>query len=1046
MIRHDSQISSFLKTLVTQQNRGSIVNIYELVGRIKLTAAALLLSVAFSSTAFADTGGLQVRVTDADGNPVAGASIHASTSESLTTKSGTTDANGSVRLVGLDPSDEYIVSVTADGFQPQRNENVLVVSERTYDLPFALTSAASGEIEEIVTYGRSDVGQLVDTTSALQSTDVTLDVMDSLPTGRNYQSYLQMAPSTKPTNVENGGNPASKSGVNYSDVADARGNTAGSSSDNVYYIDGINITDNYYGKFGANFNSEIIQEQQIITGGVPAEYEGGQGLISRVVSKSGGNEFHGSVNYYMQSDGLVSDNDNLEDAGFDTYDAAFTLGGPIIKDKLWFFTSYQKKERDEDVVDPNTQVVQRTVNRSDDYGFVKLTYQPTDNDKIIAEWFNDPGEVSGSTDPSTLNNRDRALDQGGDKYKFEYSHAWDNLILTASYINHEGEDTRLSADQSSENNVAFRGVTVENSETDLGGYGNDLNWFKNKESVNLTLEYFADTSMGSHEIKVGFQDQTNEHNLNDLYNGDGARYSSIAAQNSGVTLDQYVDGTWQGDTDIVDDDYNRIIAGMESSANYQDFLDALDTDGTPGLSQAEIGAMVMSSTAGNPNAQVNAYRIDQVQTGPQTLSTEGQVFFVQDSWSINDHWTFDAGVRAEKWEHVASDGSTKVFTFDWEYAPRLSLVYDLKGDGRSKVWGFYGRYYDPIRTNMTDFAGQITGSIFHEQVYAADQWVTFRVRGGPGDPDGYFAPTTKTPYTDEFMLGWEHSLTANQSIAVTYTDRETNDILEDYDLDLYTDCTAEGVGDYCLPLSYFGFETAPTANYFIATLEGGVREYQGLEVTWRKRRSADSNWFGLASWSYNDAKGNTNSDSNADYQGDVVWLDPRSPNQFGDQPGNIEHLLKFAGSYMFDNGLEVGATYSWNSGLRYSRTFAAGSRHLPMRATADEVPSGSTAVYNDDGNYIGYEDGGTVARWLAPDAVGGYEGSSFGTLNARVKYSMEFGNEMTAEFFLDIFNVLDDQATRREMDLSAGDGVYNFGEPNAWALPRRFYVGARMSF
>ena len=159
------------------------MNICEVVGRIKLTAAALLLSVAFSSTAFADTGGLQVRVTDADGNPVAGASIHASTSDSLTTKSGTTDANGGVRLMGLDPSDDYVVSVTADGFQPARNENVLVVSERTYNLPFALQSVAGAEIEEIVTYGRSDIGQLVDTTSALQSTDVTLDIMDSLPTG-----------------------------------------------------------------------------------------------------------------------------------------------------------------------------------------------------------------------------------------------------------------------------------------------------------------------------------------------------------------------------------------------------------------------------------------------------------------------------------------------------------------------------------------------------------------------------------------------------------------------------------------------------------------------------------------------------------------------------------------------------------------------------------------------------------------------------------------------------------------------------------------------
>src|SRR5690606_5999161 len=224
------------------------------------------------------------------------------------------------------------------------------------------------------------------------------------------------------------GNPSSKSGVNYSDIVDRNGNTFGVSSDNVYYIDGINITDNLTGTFGANFNSEIIQEQQIITGGVPAEYAGGQGLISRVVTKSGSNEFHGSVNYYTQSDSLVADNKNLPDSTFSTFDTAFTLGGPIIRDKLWFFASLQRKEREDDVIDPNTGELLRTAERKDDYGFLKLTWQATENDQFIAEYFNDPAELLGSNDIATLNNRDFDREQGGDNYKFSYSHAWENLI------------------------------------------------------------------------------------------------------------------------------------------------------------------------------------------------------------------------------------------------------------------------------------------------------------------------------------------------------------------------------------------------------------------------------------------------------------------------------------------------------------------------------------------------------------------------------------------------------------------------------------------
>jgi hypothetical protein len=93
-----------------------------------------------------------------------------------------------------------------------------------------------------------------------------------------------------------------------------------------------------------------------------------------------------------------------------------------------------------------------------------------------------------------------------------------------------------------------------------------------------------------------------------------------------------------------------------------------------------------------------------------------------------------------------------------------------------------------------------------------------------------------------------------------------------------------------------------------------------------------------------------------------------------------------------------------------------------------------------------YDSNGAVTSWLAPNTVGSQTSPSYGTLNLRAMYVMEFGSQYAAEFFLDVFNVFDDQAVRREQDLSGGDGVYNFGLANAWVLPRRFYLGARMSF
>ena len=86
----------------------------------------------------------------------------------------------------------------------------------------------------------------------------------------------------------------------------------------------------------------------------------------------------------------------------------------------------------------------------------------------------------------------------------------------------------------------------------------------------------------------------------------------------------------------------------------------------------------------------------------------------------------------------------------------------------------------------------------------------------------------------------------------------------------------------------------------------------GLELIFRKRYS--NNWQLLASYSRNDAEGSSNSDSNADFQGDVLFLDPRAPNQFGTQPGLIENLFKVAGSYRWDNGFEVGGQFRFADG------------------------------------------------------------------------------------------------------------------------------------
>ena len=154
---------------------------------------------------------------------------------------------------------------------------------------------------------------------------------------------------------------------------------------------------------------------------------------------------------------------------------------------------------------------------------------------------------------------------------------------------------------------------------------------------------------------------------------------------------------------------------------------------------------------------------------------------------------------------------------------------------------------------MTQFAGTLTGAVTEEQVFVNNQWVTYRIRGGSEQQDAFFAPTTKTPYTDDVTLGYQVDLGRNMSFETTYTNRRTRDVLEDYDLTLYADHrrvtttypgNIDAPGSLWLGLDYFGYDQNPGSNFVIGTLEGGKRDYHGVDLIFRKRYS--DNWQALA--------------------------------------------------------------------------------------------------------------------------------------------------------------------------------------------------------
>ncbi len=1045
--------------------------------------AVLLITIGMlvmSAAAFgqAQRGTITVTVTDSDGAALPGATVEASSDQALSSRTAITDAQGQASLVAMDPASNYVVSVTLDGFAGQRVEGVSVRAGQ--NTPIAAQLSLAEISEELIVTAEAP---LVDVSKTQAGQDITLQLTESLPTARSYQDYLQLVPGVQDT-MGDTDNPASRSGVNYRD-ADRSGGDVGRSTDNLYYFDGINVTDKTDGINGADLNTEIIQEQSVLTGAIPAEFIGAPGLISNVITKSGGNQFSGSVNYYLQSDSFVEDLSGrrvreaqdraardgvpfagVPDAPFSTFDAAATLGGPIVRDKAWFFASYRATEEERDVVDEQNNFL-RTAKLTADQVFGKATWAITDSDVLSATYLTDPRDQTGRFDGSIPNSADNTRERGGERWSLGYNRVWGAAALELAATDHEGDRNALSIDRSNANSVAFApGVSSTSAEETLGSSGTDVIVNRATESVRGSLEYLFNTSWGDHALKFGVDVGESTLFENNSTVGDPpATYISLNPRGTtGPIVLCEVVGTcgaeWsQVDFGVSTDEVFGFSEGL-SAAQLDTLLGLWDTNGNEVLDQDEIlNNMTFASTAGNPHGLINYTRDLEVKAGISSKGSESTHYYVQDSWQWNK-WSVNAGLRAEDTTFIADNGDD-VGTWDTEIAPRLSVSYDIKGDGRSSVGVFYGEYYDAFRDTAIDFAGSLTGREIEEQVYVDElgDWINFRFRGGAAVQDAFFAPAIATPVTEELQLQYKQDLGQNMMIELNYIDRETTDIGEDYGSFYYNASQYGGdlsaADSFFLGPEFFGFaglSDIPTnLNFLIGTLpDGNFRDWQGIEVVFRKRYS--DNWQLLASYNHATGDGNTNSDANFDGAGDVIFLDPRAPNRTGTLPGLVEDLFKVHGSYNWDNGIQVGGSYRWNSGIVLNRNATeAFIRSLPDQVTTNFA-------------FGGWPGGGFDDTWIADDAVGFYKGQSYGVIDVRASYVWDINDSLQADFFFDIFNLFDEQKAVRIQDLIGGldgfGGACKLVGPDDpctsadWVAPdgvifqepRRYFVGARLRF
>jgi hypothetical protein len=984
----------------------------------------LVVLLACAAPLFAATyGTVKVLATDSAGAAIPGATVEATSPVFIGTRTAVTDASGVALLTGLVPG-SYTVKVSLSGFQTVTT-NAKVSQNEVTDV--AATLAMSSVSESITVTAEAPI---VETKRATVSDHVTLAEVEALPVARDYRGYAQLV--TGVNVVPNGGgdstpvDPASKGGNNYRDRDRGYHRTTGGtgSRDNVYYLDGLNITDMTTGTGAMTFNNEVILEQEVITSGVPAEFSGGRGFVGNIVTKSGGNDFAGSVNYYLQKpsfySGFKTSDTRLQTNLEDKWDAAATLGGPIWRDRAWFFLSAQKRENSDEVnlstSAAATPTVAEYLNERENV-FGKVTVKPTESLTVIGQYFSDPRKISGSTDVNVPVNRHAQFEDTPKTMSLSGQYIIGSSVILDGRIGRfeeEYSESPLHPEAGLSNTILYAsGVSVPAYQRQLGGYGVLFEEKSEKQQYDLAGTFFLN-ALGSHTIKVGAQTNEWKDSTNSSIPGLQS-YSSIANQYSGIN---FADARTQG---IFITDYAFIFNAIVREPNSAAFK-ALDANHDGTLSQAEYDAGKFST---RNDAGVNFFRNLVVQEGINNVTQNSNVFYAQDDW-VHGNFAVNGGLRIEDFEYLASDGST-IIDMDPTFSPRLGVTYDIGGQGKQKITAFYGKYFDPLRMDMVHFAGNITGRILHEQMFVGNEWFTYRIRGSAERRDAAFAPNLKNQSQEEFALTYGINLSPTLGFTAQAYRRTDQNLIEDYDPYVYFGCCGfDGTHantPFALGPEDFGFgpgEILPgKINFFLANLLGAERRTNGIDLSLEKRFS--NNWTGSIQYSWKDAKGNTNSDANADLQGDLVEVDPRQPYMYGRLPGTIPNQIKLYGMYRTPWNLEVGGLLYWSSGAYYTES----DIQFGIHTNHDLTPAN-----HDDFNY---------------GQTGNAQHPSYQTLDLKFRYLLKF-NRIGTDLFLDVYNVFNNQDALYVTQAHNDTEFTTYGAAKTLIDPRRFQVGVRLTF
>jgi hypothetical protein len=805
------------------------------------------------------TGQLSGRVVDTQGLALPGVTVTVQSPAQIGGRLvDVSDVNGNFMFPALTPG-MYTVRAELSGFVTQERSEVQVRLDRTTEIDVTMPAAKFGETVTVIAET-----PVLDPTQVSTSQTFTADYMKNAAIGsanRSYQSIISQAAGA----VNDSGNPH------------VFGSTVG---ENSYYVDGLDTTDPVTETFGTNFTFDAIQEIDFQTGGYEAEYGRASGGVVNLITKSGGNNFSGTFDLRYRSTSFYQNGEHFdrESNKVKFMDPALTLGGPIVKDKVWFFVSGETP-------DSETTPAQSPTTRKfkGKYYLGKVTWQVDPNWRLV-------GKVSG--DPANIDNNNAASDilpeatrfqkQGAEIYQAELSSVLSSNLLWNVQVGFN-RDKLDSYPESGD--LTTPGHEDYLTGVDYTNYGNAQYSKRNRDEYKTDLTWFKDGWAGSHEFKAG-----------------------IVYDKTEFTSHSYTPGGWF----FYDYNPHWPVVGNAYTANGAYVAYDYTDPGTLSFPGKIFSAYIQDAWKPVPNLTLKlGVRYDRskfendIGTALPTLDkVQPRLGF---AWDI----TNDAkNVVSGSWGRfmdpsaltlpsaAASHASTSNQFYSCSYfmarrgLPSCDAVVDFYNTNFGYTWSYDPNLHDPIG-------------------WDPNGWI---LAAAYGSSPSQIASNLKPTYADEWQLTYQRELAARTALSVTYIDKKTKDIFEDTCAGNYPNPSADASCDY----------------YIIANLGDNLlkRDYKGAILTFESR-AAD--WFHvLASYTWSKSEGSVEYTQNTGYDFDIY--PSYFQNRYGYLSDDRRDRVKINGYVLLPYDFTVGVDGFWSSAFDWTpeEPGAYGSNSYPQ--------------------------------------------------------------------------------------------------------------------